>query len=114
MSRLPIRLRMTAVFALALAVVLAGSGFFLYLRLSSHLAFALDSELQLRAQDLAALVSPPHASLARASAGRFIESGESYAQLIAPDGRVLDATQPLGHTRLLAARDLHAARRGPV
>ena len=58
MSRLPIRLRMTAVFALALAVVLAGSGFVLYLRLSSHLAFALDSELQLRAQDLAALVSP--------------------------------------------------------
>src|SRR5207237_154473 len=86
---LPIRVRITVAFSLAMAVVLAGSGLFLYLRLSSHLALALDRELQLRAQDLAALVSQSHASLSRDSAGRFVERGESYAQLIAPNGRVL-------------------------
>src|SRR2546425_2222955 len=101
MSHLSIRVRITAAFALAMAAVLACSGLYLYLRLSSHLALDLDRQLQLRAQDLAALVSQPHASLARDNAGRFVERGESYAQLIAADGRVRDSTQPLGRTPLL-------------
>ena len=49
MSRFPIRLRVAAAFALAMAVVLAGTGWFLYARLSSHLEIALDGELRLRA-----------------------------------------------------------------
>ncbi|MFL5962689.1 MAG: sensor histidine kinase [Gaiellaceae bacterium] len=114
MSRLPIRVTITAAFSFAMAAVLAGSGLFLYLRLSSHLALAVDRELQLRAQDLAALVSQPQASLSRDSGGRYVEPGESYAQLVAPNGRVLEATQPLGSSTLLAAGDLKAARRGPV
>jgi heavy metal sensor kinase len=114
MSRLPIRIRITAAFAVAMAVVLAGSGLFLYLRLSSHLAVALDRELQLRAQDITALVSQPHASLARDSNSRFVERGESYAQLIGGEGRVLDATQPLGRRPVLSAPELRTARRGSV
>jgi two-component system, OmpR family, sensor kinase len=114
MSRLPIRIRITAAFALAMAAVLAGSGLFLYLRLSSHLALALDRDLDLRAQDLSALVSQPHGSLARDAASRFVERGESYAQLIAPDGGVVDATEPVGRTPLLSSHQLRAARRGPV
>ncbi len=114
MSPLPIRVRVSAAFALAMAVVLAGSGLFLYLRLSAHLSLALDRELQLRAQDLAALVSQSRASLARESGSRMIERGESYAQLVAPDGRVLDATQPLGRAPLLAASELRAAHRAPI
>jgi heavy metal sensor kinase len=114
MSRLPIRVRVTAAFALAMAVVLALSGLFLYLRLSSHLALALDRELRIRADDLAALVGEPQASLARAGAGRFVERGESYAQLVAPDGRVLDASRPLGSASLLTAGELDSARRRPV
>ena len=113
-SRLPIRLRITAAFAIAMAVVLAGSGLFLYLRLSSHLALALDRELQLRAQDLAALVSQPHSSLARDSTSRFVERGESYAQLVTVHGRVLDATEPLGRRPLLDAAGVGAALRRPV
>src|SRR2546422_7746053 len=96
MSRLPIRLRVTAAFALAMAVVLAGSGWFLYTRLGSHLELALNRELDLRAQDLAALVRQPHTSLGSASAGRLVERGESYAELLDARGRVLDATRPLG------------------
>jgi two-component system OmpR family sensor kinase len=113
-SGLPIRVRITAAFALATAVVLVASGLFLYLRLSSHLALALDNELRLRTQDLAALVSQPHASLAGDSASRFVESGESFAQLISPDGHVLDSTQPLGRTRLLTAAELREAQRAPI
>jgi two-component system OmpR family sensor kinase len=110
-SRLPIRLRVTIAFALAMAAVLAGSGLFLYLRLASHLALALDRELQQRAQDLAALVSQPHPALAEDNGGRFVERGESYVQLLAPDGRVLDATKPLGRVPLLSRTELRRAVR---
>jgi two-component system OmpR family sensor kinase len=113
MSRLPIRVRVTAAFAVAMAAVLAGSGLFLYVRLSSHLGLALDRELRLRAQDLAAL-GRPHGSLSLDSSGRLVERGESYAQLVAPEGRVLDATRPLGRSPLLTQRELQAAGRRPV
>jgi heavy metal sensor kinase len=113
-SRVPIRLRVTIAFALAMAAVLAGSGLFLYVRLSSHLALALDRELQQRAQDLAALVSQPHAALAKDDGGRFVERGESYVQLLAPDGRILDATKPLGRTPLLSRTELRRAERRQI
>jgi heavy metal sensor kinase len=113
MSRLPIRLTVTAAFALAMAIVLAGSGLYLYLRLDSHLAAALDRDLRLRAQDLAALVSQPHAVLSKDEGGRLIERGESYAQLLSSNGRVLDATKPL-RSPLLSPAELHRAERRPI
>jgi two-component system OmpR family sensor kinase len=113
-SRLPIRLRVTAAFAVAMAAVLAGSGFYLYLRLDSHLAASLNRDLRLRAQDLAALVSRPHLTLAQDNTGRFVERGESYAQLLTTDGRVLDATRPLGRTPLLSGSEVRRAERGPI
>ena len=113
MSGIPIRVRVTAAFALVMAVVLAATCWFLYARLSSHLATDLEQQLQVRAQDLSALVSRPGGSLAGDQSARLVEPGESYAQLV--DGaRVVDATPPLGRRSVLAARELQAARRGPV
>jgi two-component system, OmpR family, sensor kinase len=114
MSLLPIRVRLTAAFAVAMAAVLAGSGLFLYLRLSSHLGLTLDRELQLRAQDLAALVAQPQSTLANDSSSRVVERGESYAQLVTPEGRVVDATQPLGRTPVLDQAEVRAASRRPI
>jgi len=114
LSRLPIRLRVTAAFALAMAVVLAASGLYLYLRLGSHLAASLDRDLRLRAQDLAALVGQPGAVLAKDNSGRLVERGESYVQLLTTDGRVVDATRPLGRTPLLSRGQLLGAERGPI
>ena len=89
-----------------MAVVLAALGWFLYSRLESHLATALDTSLKVRADDLAALVRQG-GSLANESSG-LIERGESFAQLLDHRGRVLDATQPLGKAPLL---DLGRAHR---
>jgi heavy metal sensor kinase len=114
LKHLPIRLRVTAAFAAAMAIVLAGTSWLLYARLGSHLATALDRNLSVRAQDLEALVYQPHASLASDTRGRFVEHGESYAQLLNADGAVLDATRPLGSTRLLTQAELRRARREPV
>ena len=56
----------------------------------------------------------PNASLAGDSSGRFIERGESYAELIDSDRRVVDATRPLGTTALLDTTALRAARRRTI
>src|SRR5439155_11329347 len=80
----------------------------------SHLALALDTALQVRAQDLTTLVRQPNASLAEDSGGRFIEKGESFAQLLDPGGSVLDATKPLGSASLLDRAEIMAAERGPI
>jgi hypothetical protein len=58
-SRIPIRLRVAAAFAIAIAVVLAASGWYLYTSLGDHLSNALDRELRVRADDLTAVVSDP-------------------------------------------------------
>src|SRR5262249_14318806 len=71
MNRLPIRVRVTAAFAAAMAIVLAGSGWFLYARLGSHLETALNRELELRSQDLGALVQQG-GTLKVDSGGRFV------------------------------------------
>lgn len=113
MSRVPMRVRVAAAFAVAMAAVLAASGFFLYSRLSSHLLGELNTDLQLRSQDLAALVAKG-GSLSRDSGGRLIERGESYAQLVSPGGRVLQATSPLGGERLLGAEQVRSALTRPI
>jgi signal transduction histidine kinase len=82
-----------------MALVLAATGWFLYARLESHLRTALDTSLQVRADDLAALVRNG-GSLAPSGRG-LIEHGESFAQLLSRDGRVLDATKPLRSAPLL-------------
>src|SRR2546423_276838 len=56
MSKFPIRLRLTLVFALATAIVLGGAGWLVYLHVASDLSGAVDQSLRSRAQDLAALV----------------------------------------------------------
>lgn len=111
MSRLPIRVRVAAAFAVAMALVLAGTGAFLYVSLGHDLDVALDQELQLRAEDLSQLARDPRGSLAGEPSVRLIEPGESFAQLLTPAGRVVDATPPLRGRSLLSAAQLAAASR---
>lgn len=111
MSRVPIRLRVAAAFAVAMALVLLATGVFLYTSLGDDLQRSLDQDLRLRAQDLSQLVRDPHGSLAGEPSARLIERGESFAQLVTPAGRVVDATPPLGGHALLGRESLGAATR---
>jgi two-component system OmpR family sensor kinase len=106
MGRLSLRVRIVGAFALAMAVVLAGAGAFIYARVGRDLARNLDQDLRLRAQDLSALVRHPGASLAAEAGGRLVERGESFAQLLSPAGAVLDSSPPLGGTPLLRGEAL--------
>jgi signal transduction histidine kinase len=110
---LSIRLRVAAAFALTMALVLAGTGWLLYSRLGSDLAASLDRDLRLRAQDLSALADDPSRSLAADSSKRLIEPGESFAQVLDPRGRVLDATRSVDAAPLLGPSEVAVALRGP-
>jgi heavy metal sensor kinase len=115
MRRVPIRLRVAGAFAVAMAIVLAGTGWFLYMRLDSHLSLALDRGLRLRAQDLAELVREPGSTpLAHANGAPFVEEGEAFAQLLDDQGRVLDATRPLRSQALLSVPELRVALGRPT
>lgn len=112
MSRLPIRTRLTLVFTVAMAVVLAAMGIFVYSLVGSDLSAALDRELRSRAQDLSALVER-NGSLER-TGSPFIEHGEAFAELLSPNGSVLDATPTIGTLRLLDDAELERAAAGPT
>ncbi|HEX2377779.1 MAG TPA: ATP-binding protein [Gaiellales bacterium] len=114
MSRIPIRLRVAAAFAIAMTIVLAGSGWYVYTSLGRHLSHALNRELRVRADDLAAVVSDPDGSLAAATNGPFMERGESYAQLVARDGAVIQWTRPLGPAPVLSPADVRRALQGSI
>ena len=83
MSRLPIRLRLTAAFAVAMVIVLVGAGLFVYLRLKSDLNESVTAGLQTRAAAVAAS--------GQASAGASGDAEEGFAQVLDADGRVLDS-----------------------
>jgi signal transduction histidine kinase len=86
MSRLPIRLRLSLVFALAMAVVLAGVGAFLYVSLRSALDEQLEDNLQVRLDEVAALVQ-------RGAAGDVLPGDDDrFAQLRDRNGDVVAAS----------------------
>ena len=112
MNRLPIRLRLTLVFALAMAVVLLLAGWLVYARVSQSLSSALDQQLRSRAQDVSALVR--REGTLRSTGGTLVEHGESFAQLLRANGTVLDATTRRDRTPLLPPRDFSRALRSPM
>jgi heavy metal sensor kinase len=110
-SRLPIRLRLTLVFAVIMAVVLLLAGGLVYARVSTNLDNALDEQLRSRAQDVSALVRRD-GSL-KSTHGTLIERGETFAELLNMNGSVIDATSLVGRKPLLPP-ELARTLRGPV
>jgi two-component system, OmpR family, sensor kinase len=100
-SRLPVRWRITLAFAGALAVVLLAVGTFIYLRYGTELTNTIDAGLRTRAAEVASQTAALPAA---------IDEEESFAQVLARDGRVLDATPGAARIRLTGAE----LRRAPV
>jgi signal transduction histidine kinase len=115
MSRIPIRIRITLVFALAMALVLGAVGIFLYSQLESRLDESIDNGLRSRAGELAALVrASDDPGLRGSSETALIESDESLAQVLAPDSAVVDATPQLGDQPVLSQVELERALDEPA
>ncbi|HEU4897455.1 MAG TPA: ATP-binding protein [Actinomycetota bacterium] len=114
LAGLPIRVRLTVAFAAAMALVLAASGLFLYLRVNAALDRTIDQGLAGRADDVAALVRATDPGLGQAQGRRLLERDESFAQVLAPNGAVLDSTPGLHERQLLTGQELARATRATV
>jgi two-component system OmpR family sensor kinase len=102
-SRLPIRFRLTAAFALAMVLVLVAAGLFVYLRLEDDLNESLNSSLEARAAAVA--------GSGDAATGAPEEAEEGFAQVLSAGGDVLGRA---GHARgaALTAAERERAERG--
>jgi two-component system OmpR family sensor kinase len=107
MGRLGIRIRLTLAFALVMAVVLAATGAFLYLRLASGLDRTIEQGLRTRADDITALVGQSDSGL---SAGRTGGVDSGLAQVIDARGRIVDATPGVARRLVPTAAQLRRAR----
>lgn len=112
MRRLPVRARVTLVFALALALVLAGTGLFLYLRFRSGFDYALNQGLRSRAGDVTALVKQADTGLAQGGANTLTAQGQAFAQVLEPNGAIFDSTPLIRHAAILDRREIQQALRG--
>jgi two-component system, OmpR family, sensor kinase len=111
-ARLPIRAKVTLAFTVALAVVLVGTGAFLYLQMAAELEQATDRGLRARADEVAGLIDRTAPALPRAAAPG-LEADESITHVLRGDGAVLAASSH-APVRLLHASQLRAALGGPV
>jgi len=101
MSRLPIRVRLTLVFALVMAVVFAAVGAFLYVRLGDTLDERIADTLEARTTALAS-------SLDATSPG--VAGEEGVAQVLDADGSVVSGNE----APLLTSAQLEQARRASL
>ena len=107
MSRLPIRVRLTLVFAVVMTVVLAALGAFLYLRLGSTLDERVNERLQARSD---ALASAAAGGATRVEDLRFVGDEDGLAQVIDSDGSITAAFGYPARSQLLTDDELGRAR----
>ena len=91
-----------------MAVVLASTGVFLYLRLGASLDRTIDQGLEARAVDVAALVEQADQGLREARNVRGVDDG--FAQVVGPRGEIIDGTPGFTRGRLLSDGQLARAR----
>ncbi len=101
-----------------MAVLLLGLGLFLYLRLASQLDDTIDQGLRTRADEVAARIGessigPATANL-DASPSSVSDDDESFAQVLTPDGLVVESTGQLGGAAAIGPATLAVASGGPT
>jgi signal transduction histidine kinase len=114
LARLGLRLKMTFAFAGAMAVLLGALGMFVYLRFESSLDGSLNLGLRSRADDVRALVTQADSGLRQAGGTSLASPGERFAQIVRPNGSVLDETRSLASRSLLSRGELLRAAVGPM
>jgi len=114
LARLGLRLKMTFAFAGATAVLLGALGMFVYLRFESSLDGSLNLGLRSRADDVRALVTQADSGLRQAGGTSLASPGERFAQIVRPNGSVLDETRSLPSRSLLSRGELSRADVGPT
>ena len=111
MSRLPIRVRMTIVFALATALVLALAGSFVYLRVEAELNNSVDDALLNRVDELARSLDSP--GRLRIGGARAEGNEDTLAEVLGARGNVVASSELRGKVPALDPAQL-ATLTGPT
>lgn len=104
LARLPIRVRLTVAFAVAMALVLSATGLFLYLRLSATLDRTIKQGLDARARDVGALAK---------QSDSLGQKDEGITQVLDASGGVVAAARGLDHP-LLTRAQVARAQKEPI
>ena len=104
MSHLPVRLRVTLAFTLAMAILLAGLGTFLYLQLRSDLDETIDDSLTSRLNEVGGLVAT--APRPGGDAFSFGDEDETFVQVLDANGRTLYSSAAAVDGPLVAAGEV--------
>jgi len=106
MRRIPIRLRLTLAFALAMGVVLAATGAFLYVQLGASLDEAIDESLEARAAEVAPRLALGGLIVGAGMGSGLVDPDERFLQVLDLRGRVVDATPTVEADALLSSEAL--------
>ncbi|WP_163553716.1 sensor histidine kinase [Candidatus Frankia alpina] len=117
---MPLRVRLTLLFAFGTALVLLLAGFLFYLLLRANLRDAVDADLRTRADVLSVRLAdrfaaggvPPGRPTGNATA--LLAGGGSIAQILTPDGRTIASSDDAGTRPLLTGDELTRARSRPL
>ena len=104
---------MTAAFALAMTLLIAAMGLFVYERQESNLDEIVSTSLRSRSDDVAALVRSSDSSRSVVGGPRLVESDEGFIQILTANGRLLDGTTQ-NRVPSLRPDEARKAARGPV
>jgi len=113
MRALPVRLRVTLVFTLVMAVVLAVTGFFVYDRLRADLDQSVDHDLQKRAAALAAAIRVSDVGLGEPALSVLRDPQLGFSQVLTARGRLFDPARQ-GGAPVLDGAQVQAAANAPV
>jgi signal transduction histidine kinase len=108
-DRLPIRVRLTAAFALAMLLVLVAAASFVYVRQRSALTETIDHGLERRSDDVAAVIGGSEAGLAYAGRGRLTDREDTFIQVLTRSGRRVEGTKAVRAPALSGAESREAS-----
>ncbi|MDQ6795291.1 MAG: HAMP domain-containing protein, partial [Chloroflexota bacterium] len=100
--RVPLRLRLTLVFAIGMAMVLVGLGTYGYLRVGADLLVSVDAGLRSRAQVLVDAANSAAAQNVVTAGGKLIDPDEAFAQILDASGGIVDASSGVAGAPLLS------------
>jgi len=112
MRRIPIRLRLTLAFALAMGVVLAATGAFLYLELRASLDESIDESLEARVSEVAPRLALGGLIVGPGMGSGLVDPDERFLQVLDLRGRIVDATPTVEDAPLLDPDALSQAAAG--
>ncbi len=111
--QIPIKLRMTLVFAIGMALVFLALGVIGYHRVAADLLDSVDVGLRSRAQVLQTSIGDSSGPDAVAGSGKLIDSDEAFAQVLDASGNILATSTAVSSAPMLTAAEVHAIS-GPV